>query len=431
MNSLGVIRQCRAANQQAGTCALAAFECTATCSDGSTAICSAGSNTPGSVSTAAVCTLVAGENSAFQAAQLAAGQPAGNPRLGAKVQAQCSGGLTPTCPVGGTVSCICSRAMDQDPSSVWPCGPGGGGPPGAPASSLTVRFLDPATYAPTTMEISRIDISLTLGESVPSFSGLADTLKLDRIAADNVSAGNITLDFVDGSTQVISLASVAASKSAAGGDATEAVGSLGPQTWKQVFYIPPVVSSYVGIRFSMLPEGSPVKVFGVADIDVYGRPLRSMDEGAVVDLLGTQDGRDPSTGPWHVCPATTYQAKAAASAGGVGSGAGYCAPCPYPSGSASGADGADKCFCPICGDSKVFWQVGERCDDGNLVPGDGCDGQCNIEEGYRCLGPATSTGYGNPVASYETKDVCLSNGAAWYVIRVMKSNMIAMMKLAR
>ena len=32
----------------------------------------------------------------------------------------------------------------------------------------------------------------------------------------------------------------------------------------------------------------------------------------------------------------------------------------------------------------VFW-VGEECDDGSNVPYDGCNGQCNIEEGFSCV----------------------------------------------
>ncbi len=34
-----------------------------------------------------------------------------------------------------------------------------------------------------------------------------------------------------------------------------------------------------------------------------------------------------------------------------------------------------------CGDGLV---LGEACDDGNLVPGDGCDPNCQVEEGYDC-----------------------------------------------
>lgn len=29
---------------------------------------------------------------------------------------------------------------------------------------------------------------------------------------------------------------------------------------------------------------------------------------------------------------------------------------------------------PLCGDNRVFHN--EKCDDGNMVPGDGCDNNC-------------------------------------------------------
>ncbi len=37
---------------------------------------------------------------------------------------------------------------------------------------------------------------------------------------------------------------------------------------------------------------------------------------------------------------------------------------------------------PICGDSMVV--MGETCDDGNTNPGDGCDGSCMTEDGFVC-----------------------------------------------
>lgn len=36
---------------------------------------------------------------------------------------------------------------------------------------------------------------------------------------------------------------------------------------------------------------------------------------------------------------------------------------------------------PLCGDGLV---VGEACDDGGRVPGDGCDELCQVEPGYSC-----------------------------------------------
>jgi fibro-slime domain-containing protein len=47
---------------------------------------------------------------------------------------------------------------------------------------------------------------------------------------------------------------------------------------------------------------------------------------------------------------------------------------------------------PACGDGKVN-QPSEQCDDGNTVPGDGCNGICQIEPGFTCPpagGPCTS-----------------------------------------
>jgi fibro-slime domain-containing protein len=47
---------------------------------------------------------------------------------------------------------------------------------------------------------------------------------------------------------------------------------------------------------------------------------------------------------------------------------------------------------PACGDGVVN-QPSEQCDDGNTVPGDGCNGICQIEPGYTCPpkgGPCTS-----------------------------------------
>ncbi len=37
---------------------------------------------------------------------------------------------------------------------------------------------------------------------------------------------------------------------------------------------------------------------------------------------------------------------------------------------------------PMCGDWRVFHN--EKCDDGNLVAGDGCDANCDVERGYSC-----------------------------------------------
>ena len=38
----------------------------------------------------------------------------------------------------------------------------------------------------------------------------------------------------------------------------------------------------------------------------------------------------------------------------------------------------------MCGDS--FLEIGEECDDGNSVSGDGCSNICYVETGYQCTG---------------------------------------------
>ena len=60
---------------------------------------------------------------------------------------------------------------------------------------------------------------------------------------------------------------------------------------------------------------------------------------------------------------------------------------------------------PVCGDSKLFEDKGEKCDDGNTNDGDGCAVQwlvggchccvrcsasCTVEDGYTCAGGSTT-----------------------------------------
>ncbi len=61
----------------------------------------------------------------------------------------------------------------------------------------------------------------------------------------------------------------------------------------------------------------------------------------------------------------------------------------HDGGPSPGQDGCDNCTdapeLAICGDGIL--QTGEQCDDGNLVPGDGCSGVCTLEPGHACPTP--------------------------------------------
>ncbi|KAM5238615.1 pappalysin-2 [Ctenodactylus gundi] len=41
---------------------------------------------------------------------------------------------------------------------------------------------------------------------------------------------------------------------------------------------------------------------------------------------------------------------------------------------------------PYCGDGKVAGSLGEECDDGDLLNGDGCSRACTLEKGFNCAG---------------------------------------------
>lgn len=43
----------------------------------------------------------------------------------------------------------------------------------------------------------------------------------------------------------------------------------------------------------------------------------------------------------------------------------------------------------VCGDSLLIKVLGEECDDGNIVSGDGCSGTCKLEVGFSCAGTPT------------------------------------------
>lgn len=40
----------------------------------------------------------------------------------------------------------------------------------------------------------------------------------------------------------------------------------------------------------------------------------------------------------------------------------------------------------ICGDGFRFSDEGNICDDGNNINGDGCNSNCEVEEGWTCDG---------------------------------------------
>lgn len=76
--------------------------------------------------------------------------------------------------------------------------------------------------------------------------------------------------------------------------------------------------------------------------------------------------------------------------------------CPLPGRPCEAAD--------VCGDGRLSPTTGEACDDGNVIPGDGCSADCrNIEDDYECPAPGqpcrltAACGDGKP-ASNETCD---------------------------
>ncbi len=60
---------------------------------------------------------------------------------------------------------------------------------------------------------------------------------------------------------------------------------------------------------------------------------------------------------------------------------------------------------PICGDGVTQWDIGEQCDDGNTVGGDGCDAFCQIECGNGSLDGSEECDDGNR----NSGDGCTSN----------------------
>ena len=52
---------------------------------------------------------------------------------------------------------------------------------------------------------------------------------------------------------------------------------------------------------------------------------------------------------------------------------------------ALGLDGVTVLMGLICGDGQTQDEVGEECDDGNAVDGDGCSAQCVVEMNWHCF----------------------------------------------
>jgi len=85
--------------------------------------------------------------------------------------------------------------------------------------------------------------------------------------------------------------------------------------------------------------------------------------------------------------------------GNTTSGDGCSATCQVEMGWQCPAPGAPCVANAQCGDGILAGT--EQCDDGNVTPGDGCDATCRVEPGYACVAPATP-----PPASTCHKTVC-------------------------
>ncbi|XP_055497937.1 pappalysin-2-like [Leucoraja erinacea] len=75
---------------------------------------------------------------------------------------------------------------------------------------------------------------------------------------------------------------------------------------------------------------------------------------------------------WEVVPGRVYSYQVKVTAGSLSSE--LTPPLTYAHGS------------PFCGDQKVERNLGEECDDGNLLDGDGCSRKCQKEEKFNCVG---------------------------------------------
>ncbi len=66
------------------------------------------------------------------------------------------------------------------------------------------------------------------------------------------------------------------------------------------------------------------------------------------------------------------------------------------------------CTLPHCGDGIVDSATGEECDDGNTVPGDGCNAECRIEA---CGNAVVDVGEGCDDGNHNNHDACLDDVA--------------------
>ena len=263
--------------------------------------------------------------------------------------------------------CECARAGDGDDATCVPLGAGG--------FWETSIAPGPAFAGPVHAVVSRVDVGLC----APSPD---DPRLCDAAAGVEAEPRAIQLNFSDGTTRML--------------DVT--VGDVA-----RAFYFPPSVAFWVR---ATLVDGPTAGLFRFA---VVGQPFSETfnASAARVDLFsaaGAAAARSAGLTATYSCPPTTFASP----------GQGMCVPCPYPAVSPAGSTGAANCTCPVCGDGRLHWQADEKCDDGNVVGGDGCSSSCKIEPLQFCVGPRDArSGVGLPLLSYGVRDQCLRLGSYW------------------
>ncbi len=76
----------------------------------------------------------------------------------------------------------------------------------------------------------------------------------------------------------------------------------------------------------------------------------------------------------------------------------------------TGANALTDADClPVCGNGVL--EVGEGCDDHNLVNGDGCSSTCTIEPGYSCYAPLLAPGYTSVCVTIPSAPSCTPGGS--------------------